>query len=190
MYGIQTRRPVEYSIGLKLATLPEFDGRRTNRDNYDLLNLQLFRKAIAMMTEKGMGLVGTARNWSSCMGLMVLLAALLTWGCGSDSHQTGTAPTYPTGISEDIEQQLKYDARVDSFNPEGEDLVVNVNDTWLHSPPGIRERALGHWYSLWQPAHSAASKIVIKFDGDEIERWSADKGYQPVTKENKAPTEG
>jgi len=87
--------------------------------------------------------------------------------------------SYPAGISEDIEQQLKYDARVDSFEPDGEDLIVNVNDTWLHSPPGMRERALGQWYSLWQPAHGSASKIVVRFDGSEVERWTAEKGYQP-----------
>ena len=121
---------------------------------------------------------------------MVLLAALLACGCGSDSHQTGTAQTYPAGISEDIEQQLKYDARVDTFDPEGQDLIINVNDTWLHSPPGMRERALGHWYSLWQPAHTSASKIVIKFDGNEVESWSAEKGYQPAAKENKTASEG
>lgn len=104
---------------------------------------------------------------------------LFSYGCGSDSHQTGTATKYPAGISEDIEQQLKYDARVDSFEPDGEDLIVNVNDTWLHSPPGMRERALGQWYSLWQPAHGSASKIVVRFDGSEVERWTAEKGYQP-----------
>ena len=141
------------------------------------------------MTEKRNALVGTPRRPSRA-GWMVLLAALLAWGCGSDSHQTSTAQTYPAGISEDIEQQLKYDARVDTFDPEGENLIINVNDTWLHSPPGMRERALGHWYSLWQPAHSSASKIVIKFDGNEVESWSAEKGYQPASKENKPASEG
>lgn len=111
---------------------------------------------------------------------MVLLAAMLSaFGCGSDPHQTSTATKYPAGISEDIEQQLKYDARVESSEPDGEDLIVNVNDTWLHSPPGMRERALGQWYSLWLPAHSPASKIVVRFDGNEVERWTAEKGYQP-----------
>ena len=115
---------------------------------------------------------------------------LFAYGCGSDSQQTSTAAKYPAGISEDIEQQLKYDARVESFEPDGEDLIVNVNDTWLHSPPGMRERALGQWYSLWQPAHSPASKIVVRFDGNEVERWTAKKGYQPASKENKNAAEG
>lgn len=135
----------------------------------------------------------------SFFGLSVLRPALwaLTLGsvlfalaCGSDSRQTGSAAKYPTGISEDIGQQLKYDARVDTFAPDGEDLIVNVNDTWLHSPPGIRERALGQWYSLWQSTHGSTSKIVVKYDGDEVESWTAEKGYQPVSKDKKKASEG
>ncbi len=117
----------------------------------------------------------------------VLLAAmLLTFGCASDSQQTTSTAKYPSGISEDIGQQLKYDARVESFDADGEDLVVNVNDTWVHSPPGMRERALGQWYSLWQPSHSKASKIVVKHDGNEVESWTADQGYQPASNEKKS----
>ena len=130
------------------------------------------------MTEKRNRRVGMAKKRST-VGWMVLLAVLIAYGCGSDSHQTSTGQKYPAGISEDIQQQLKYDARVDSFDPEGEDLIVNVNDTWLHSPPGIRERALGQWYSLWQPSHGSASKIVVRFDGSDLETWTAEKGYQP-----------
>lgn len=136
------------------------------------------------------GLVRLSKIAGRAFAAIVLGSMLFAYGCGSESHRTGTATKYPAGISEDIEQQLKYDARVDSFEPEGEDLVVNVNDIWLHSPPGMRERALGQWYSLWRPAHSAASKIVVKFDGNEVERWTAEKGYQPAIKENKNAAEG
>src|SRR5262245_23882606 len=83
--------------------------------------------------------------WISLVG-----AILLFFGCGGSQTQTGNTPKYPAGISEDIEQQLKYDARVDSFEPDGQTLVVNVNDSWLHSPHGMRERSLGHRNSHWQ----------------------------------------
>src|SRR5687767_6690996 len=73
-----------------------------------------------------------------------LVALLLTIGCGSDSHDIGGAANYPSGISEDIEQQLKYDSRVDSFDTgSGEDLIVNVNESWLSSPAGMQERSVG-----------------------------------------------
>lgn len=143
-----------------------------------------------MITERTSRCVGVAAIKRGAVWAVLLAAMLSAAGCGSDSQQTSTAAKYPAGISEDIEQQLKYDARVDSFEPDGEDLIVNVNDTWLHSPPGMRERALGQWYSLWQPAHSSASKIVVRFDGSEVERWTAEKGYQPASKENKNATEG
>jgi hypothetical protein len=124
------------------------------------------------------------------ISILSLTMMLFAFGCGSDSQQNNTGAKYPTGISDEIGQQLKYDARVDSFDADGEDLVVNVNDTWLHSPPGMRERALGQWYSLWQPSHSKSSKIVVKYEGNEVESWTADKGYQPAKKENNTPAEG
>lgn len=138
-----------------------------------------FERREAMMIERTSGLGCAAAMKRSAAWLVVLAATLFVFGCGSNSEHSSSAAKYPAGISEDIEQQLKYDARVDSFEPDGEDLIVNVNDTWLHSPPGMRERALGQWYSLWQPAHSSASKIVVRFDGSEVERWTAEKGYQP-----------
>ena len=143
-----------------------------------------------MIKERTIGLVCVGAMKRPAAWMVLLSAVLFAFGCGGDSPQTGSAAKYPTGISEDIGQQLKYDARVDSFDPDGEDLIVNVNETWLHSPPGIRERALGQWYSLWGPAHSSAGKIVVKFDGDEVESYTAEKGYQPASKEKKKASEG
>ena len=137
--------------------------------------------------DKNVSLLARLRRfmWISLVG-----AILLFYGCGGSQTQTGNTAKYPAGISDDIEQQLKYDARVDTFEPDGQTLVINVNDTWLHSPPGMRERALGQWYSLWQPSHGNGSKIVVKHDGEEIESWTADKGYQPATKAKEGASEG
>ena len=142
-----------------------------------------------MITERTSGWVRVSalKRWAGSMVLFA--AALFAFGCGSDSPQTGSTAKYPTGISEDIEQQLKYDARVDGFEADGEDLIVNVNDNWLHSPPGMRERALGHWFSMWQPAHKPTTRIIVKYEGNEVESWTADKGYQPANTEKKE-TEG
>lgn len=134
------------------------------------------------MTERKSG------RWRGALASL-LTATLFAFGCGSDSQHKGAEAKYPTGISEDIKEQLKYDARVDSFDAEGDDLIVNVNETWLHAPPGMRERALGQWYSLWRPGHAPTSKIIVKRDGNEVETWTADKGYQP-TSEKKESAEG
>jgi len=167
------------------------DGGRINRDNDHLRAVKTdLERRVAMMKERTSGPACVAAMKRRAAWTFLLAAVLFAFGCGGDSQQTGSAAKYPTGISEDIVQQLKYDARVDSFDADGEDLVVNVNDTWLHSPPGIRERALGQWYSLWRPAHSSASKIVVKNEGDEVESFTAEKGYQPASKEKKKASEG
>lgn len=113
---------------------------------------------------------------------MVLLAIavgsmLFVNGCGSNTTPTGSSVReYPAGLSEDVEKQLKYDARVDSFESDGEDLVVNVNDSWASSPQGMQERAVGLWYSLWHAGHSG--NVIVKHNGNAVASWSA-KGYKP-----------
>ena len=121
--------------------------------------------------------------------VIIFSIALLALACGGDHTQTNTSPQYPTGIGNDIEKQLKYDARVQDFQPDGNTLIVNVNDSWMSSPPGMRQRALGQWYSLWQAAHGNSSKIVVKHQGTEVDTWTAEKGYQPAGMEKKETSE-
>jgi len=119
---------------------------------------------------------------------ILLVALLSTFGCGSDSHEAGSAANYPSGISEDIEQQLKYDARVDSFDTgTSDDLIVNVNESWLSSPPGMQERAVGQWYSMWHANHRGA--VIIKHDGNKIASWTADGGFKPEPKPKDAESQ-
>ena len=111
------------------------------------------------------------------MGIMLIM-----YGCGSDSSQTGATASYPTGISEDVEQQLKYDARVDGFDTgDGDSLVVTVNDAWLNSPQGMQERSLGQWYTLWHANHKGG--VVVQHDGNKIASWTSEHGYKPEPKE-------
>ncbi len=114
-------------------------------------------------------------SWAFALG-----SVLFAFGCGSNSNQTTTAAKYPTGISEDIEQQLRYDARVDSFDTGSEDLVVNVSDAWLNAPPGMQERSVGQWYSLWHANHSGG--VIVQFDGNKVATWTSNNGYKPETK--------
>lgn len=108
-----------------------------------------------------------------------LSAMLLAYGCGGDSHKASSAAKYPTGISEDIEKQLGYDARVDSFEPDGENLTVHVNEGWLHSPPGMQERAVGQWYSLWHSNHSGG--VIVEHEGTKVASWTNEHGYMPAS---------
>jgi hypothetical protein len=125
---------------------------------------------------------GITRIRSSRLRVVLLAIALGSMlflnGCGSDVTPTGSsAKEYPAGVSEDVEKQLKYDARVDSFEPDGENLIVDVNDAWVNSPQGMQERAVGQWYSLWHAGHSG--DVIVKHNGNAIASWSA-KGYKPA----------
>jgi hypothetical protein len=113
--------------------------------------------------------------WMAALGAM-----LFAHGCGSASREGGSTAKYPTGISDDIQQQLKYDARVDTFEAGDSDLTVNVNDAWLNSPPGMQERSTGQWYSLWHSNHGG--KVIVQHDGNQVASWSSDSGYKPSPK--------
>jgi hypothetical protein len=115
-------------------------------------------------------------SWVLALGSIVF-----TFGCGSNSNETATAAKYPTGISEDVEQQLKYDARVDSFDTSGDILVVNVNEAWVNSPPGMQERSVGQWYTSWHASHSGG--VEVQHNGNKVATWTSEKGYRPETKQ-------
>lgn len=116
-------------------------------------------------------------TWAIAIG-----AVLFVYACGGDTTSTNTARQYPTGISDDLNKQLKYDARVQDYSEEGNTLIVNVNDSWLQSPPGMRERALGQWYSMWQNSQGKKDnlKIVVQHEGNAVDSWSGEHGYQPA----------
>jgi len=136
-----------------------------------------------MMKKRRRDSVGIAVMFRWTVLAIIVSATLFAYGCGTDSQQTSNVAKYPTGISEDVEQQLKYDARVDSFEPDGENLVVNVNDAWLNSPPGMQERAAGQWYSLWHSNHSGG--VIVQHDGSKVASWTSEHGYMPASKSKK-----
>lgn len=139
-------------------------------------------------------MIGTGKNehgfvaslrpliWAVALGTM-----FFAYACGGDDAPTTNARQYPTGISDDIHKQLKYDARVQDYEERGNTLVVNVNESWMSSPPGMRERALGQWYTLWQNSHGKQDdlEIVVQHEGNALDSWSGEKGYQPAGNKKK-----
>jgi len=126
------------------------------------------------------GPLNRARIARISLWLLVTVAMILASGCGGDSQHSGTATKYPTGVSSDVEQQLKDDARVESYDTSGDTLTVNVNDGWLNSPPGMQERSVGQWYTLWHSNHSGG--VVVQHDGNKVASWTTDGGFKPETK--------
>ncbi|HXU37704.1 MAG TPA: hypothetical protein VN937_15185 [Blastocatellia bacterium] len=129
------------------------------------------------LTTKPLNRSGIART---SLWLLITGAMILASGCGGDSQHSGTATKYPTGVSPDVEQQLKYDARVESYDTSGDTLTVNVNEGWLNSPPGMQERSVGQWFTLWHSNHSGG--VVVQHDGNKVASWTNDGGYKPETK--------
>ena len=124
------------------------------------------------------------------LGAVLCLCALIgAWACAGGNSETAQGTRYPTGISDDIQKVLKYDARVQDFDLDGDLLSVNVNESWVAQPQGMHERALGQWYSLLKASHGDKARIVVKYEGNEVDTYTADKGYQPASKEKKESSE-
>jgi hypothetical protein len=129
--------------------------------------------------------ISTRNNQSLSPPLLLLAAlslAIFTAACGGNGGESTNASHYPTGISEDLDQVLKYDARVQDSREEGDKLVVTVNEAWMSQPQGLQERAMGHWFALWKTSHGDKGKIVVEYGGDEVGSYTADKGFQPAPK--------
>ncbi|HXG67147.1 MAG TPA: hypothetical protein VNO70_18740 [Blastocatellia bacterium] len=122
--------------------------------------------------------------------LFTLIITLITYGCGGDAPPAGATSEYAPGsvTVEDLEKRLKFDSRVESFNLEDDQLVVNVNQEWVAAPPGMKERALGQWYGMLQAARSEGGKaakglaVIARHQGEEVARWTAEEGYKPFVK--------
>jgi hypothetical protein len=145
----------------------------------------LERREAMMTTERRSGFLCVSLNRRPvrlAIWMVLMAATLFAFGCGSDSQHSGSAAKYSTGISENVEKQLKYDARVDSYDTSGDTLTVNVNDAWLNSPPGMQERSVGQWYTLWHSSHSGG--VVVQHDGNKVASWTDDGGYKPETRSN------
>jgi hypothetical protein len=127
-----------------------------------------------------------------------MMAAMLgAIGCGGEHKLAANAPEYPAGSvsQEEIERQLKYDARVQDFEVSGDKLIVNVNQEWVASPPGLQQRSIGQWFGMWQAAQSKKGvEVVVRHDGKDVATWSGEKGYKQVApmpgKDNGGSSEG
>ncbi len=121
-----------------------------------------------------------------------LIALILMTACGGHPEAGGPRAQFPEGsvTNEDVEKLLKFDARVQDSRVEGNKLIVNVNQSWTSSPPGIQERAMGRWYGYWQAANGGSADkpqkgfdVVAEFNGKQIAQWTSD-GYTAPEKKS------
>ena len=128
-----------------------------------------------------------------------MTALLLAVACGGgDSQPNGHIGLYSPGskTDADVDAELKFDARVQDFTTEGAKLIVNVNQSFASAPPGIQQRALGHWYSLWQAARTPQNskpqkdlEVVVRYEGNDLAKWTRDEGFKPVRPKGKGEDE-
>jgi len=133
----------------------------------------------------------TRSKFSVSIAGLVLVAALIGSACGGHSVIGSSSAQFPAGSvsNEDVEKLLKFDARVDDFQMDGNKLMVNVNSSWADAPPGIQSRVLGHWYGMWQAANGGSAKdqkkgvsVIVSHDGTEVAEWTPENGYRPKAK--------
>lgn len=120
--------------------------------------------------------------------LGLLTALTLAAACGGEHMPTTQTTMYPAGSVSDqeLEKTLKFDARVQSHEFDGNKLVVEVNQSWISSPPGLQQRAAGEWYNMWQSARKGENaqvkglEVLVRYEGDDVAKWTDEKGYQPI----------
>ena len=105
--------------------------------------------------------------------------------CGGHSKHMEQTHKYAAGsiTSEDIDRQLKYDARVEDYDDsDDKKLIINVHQSWVASPPGMKQRTLNQWYSMWQAAHGDAKglEVVVQHEGTPVAKWTAAGGYELI----------
>ena len=111
---------------------------------------------------------------------LTLLAALLAAGiaaaaCGGHGSASGHGDQYLSRKvgGEEIEKVLKADARVDDFDTDGDKLIVTVKESWMQSPPGLKQFSMGQWYNQWKGEKGENSKsvqVIVRYDGEDVAR--------------------
>ncbi|HWP41710.1 MAG TPA: hypothetical protein VNO14_00645 [Blastocatellia bacterium] len=124
------------------------------------------------------------RRVHALVWILVICVMLVSLACGGERHLSSNAPEYPAGSvsQQDIERNLKHDARVEGFEVDGDKLIVNVNQAWTSSPPGLQQRAVGQWFGMWKAAQSKNTvEVIVRHDGADVARWTGEDGYRPVS---------
>jgi hypothetical protein len=140
-----------------------------------------------MNTDRQCKAESVRRALGSLAWMMMIATLLLSAACGGEAPKV-TQQQYPS-LNEEIAKQLKYDARVEDYEEEGDKLIVNVNDSWLSSPPGMQERSVGQWFILWRTSLGNAEgtprdsiQVVVRHDGNDLAKWTGKDGYQMLAR--------
>jgi hypothetical protein len=128
------------------------------------------------------------------LGGFILVVGLAASSCGGGNENNTSSIVPPANVSnQTVEDTLKFDSRVQDFDTDGNKLVVNVNESWMKSPPGLQERSVDGWLAGWKTEHAGDSgsapkelAVLVKYDGNDVAKGTLDRGIEllgkPTTK--------
>jgi len=126
----------------------------------------------------------------SILGGFILALALAASSCGGGTENNTSSIVPPANVSnQNVEDTLKFDSRVQDFDTDGDKLIVNVNESWMKSPPGLQERSVDGWFSGWKTERAGGGgsvpkgvAVVVKYDTNEVARATAEHGIELLQK--------
>ena len=124
------------------------------------------------------------------LGGFILALALAAGSCGGGTENNTSSIVPPANVSnQNVEDTLKFDSRVQDFDTDGDKLIVNVNESWMKSPPGLQERSVDGWLSGWKAERAGDSgsapkglTVLVKYDGNDVARATLDRGIELLGK--------
>jgi hypothetical protein len=112
----------------------------------------------------------------------ILFTAMLLVGCGGGHEPSKQQGMYAAGskTEKDLEELLKADARVDSYDLQGDKLTVNIKPTLAEAPIGLQQRAVWNWYNTLQAARNGSKNVSVEAlaEGTKVASWTAGDGFK------------
>jgi hypothetical protein len=139
--------------------------------------------------------ISSAHRCLRFAALIAVTSLLLAISCGGQASPSGPSSQYvelgKNASGEQIEKLLKFDSRVQDFELDQDRLIVNVNQYWIQSPPGMQQQALGQWFNSWRAERSEDGKVpkglevVVRFEDKDIARATPERGIEFIAQESK-----
>lgn len=124
------------------------------------------------------------------LSIIILTSAALT-GCGGHSSASGHSGQYLVRkvAPEEVEKVLKFDSRVQDFETDGTKLIINVDEVWASSTPGVKQFSLGVWFNQWKTANEEGARgveVLVRHDGVDLARATQERGIEFIESKGSA----
>ena len=132
---------------------------------------------------------GVNHSLQAIFWVAIIFASVMFIGCGGGGEPAKQQGMYAAGskTEKDLEDMLKADARVESYDLQGDKLTVNVKPTLAEAPIGLQQRALWNWYNTLQAARNGSKNVSVEalHEGTKVASWSAGEGFKPPAQAKK-----